>query len=408
MLILWPIIYLYLRHRIKIGKEDKKRFNERKGISKQKRPDGKLLWFHAASVGESISIINLVVDLAEEYNILITSGTVTSAEIISNRKPKNTIHQFVPIDRKKYVRKFLNHFKPDLAFFVESEIWPNLLCESKRKNIPVILGSARITPKNNFKIKLQQSFFKSFTKYIDLIIPQDQFTYDFYKPISNEQQLSNINSLKLGNEALPYKVEHYTELQNLTKDRIVFFAASTHDNEEELIAKCHKDLRNTHPNFLTIIAPRHPNRADKIIQVFKKHKLNFSQRSKNEVITEATDIYLADTIGEMGLFFKLSPISFIGGSLVNVGGHNILEAVQHQSLVIIGKYNQNFSDLIKEFEAKNAIIIVDDYQDLTAKLKHLLNNPEQRELQIENQNLIQKEFAQIRKFYLEQIKLFLN
>lgn len=404
MIICWPVIWLYLNHRKKIGKENIERFNERIGEYKTRRPKGDLIWFHAASVGESISIINLVEDLAHEYNILITSGTLTSAKIIESRKPLNTIHQFVPIDRKKYVRKFLNHFKPNLAFFVESEIWPNLLHESKKQNIPVILGSARITPKSNFKIKLQQSFFKFFIKYIDIIIPQDQFTYDFYKPISSHKKLCNINNLKLGSNALPYNIQAYEELLTQTQNRIIFLAASTHDNEEELILECHKSLKQTYPEILTIIAPRHPNRRDKIIEVIKNNKFNFSVRSQNEVITEATEIYLADTIGEMGLFFKLCPVSFIGGSLVNIGGHNILEPTQHQSLVIIGKYNQNFGDLIKEFEAKNAIIIVENENDLTDKLSNLLNRKEQQEIQIQNQNKILKQFSEIRQFYLKQIK----
>ncbi|MBL6784760.1 MAG: 3-deoxy-D-manno-octulosonic acid transferase [Rickettsiales bacterium] len=404
MTLLWPVIAIYINHRKKIGKEHIERFNERIGEYKTRRPKGDLIWFHAASVGESISIINLVEDLAHEYNILITSGTLTSAKIIESRKPLNTIHQFVPIDRKKYVRKFLNHFKPNLAFFVESEIWPNLLHESKKQNIPVILGSARITPKSNFKIKLQQSFFKFFIKYIDIIIPQNQFTYDFYRPITNHKKLCNINNLKLGSNALPYEEKAYKELLAQTQSRIIFLAASTHDNEEELILACHKALKQTYPEILTIISPRHPNRRDKIIEVIKNNKLNFSVRSKNEVITEATEIYLADTIGEMGLFFKLSPISFIGGSLVNVGGHNILEPIQYQSIVIIGKYNQNFVDLIKEFEAKNAITIVENENDLTNKISNLLNNPKQQEIQIKNQNQILKQFSEIRQFYLEKIK----
>ncbi|MBT4922277.1 MAG: hypothetical protein HON23_04615 [Rickettsiales bacterium] len=407
MTALWPIIRIYLNHRIKIGKEDIKRFNERIGIYKQARPDGKLIWFHAASVGESISIISLIKDLSQVHNILITSGTTSSAKVLSSMLPSNVIHQFVPIDRRSYVKSFLNHFRPNLAFFVESEIWPNLLNETKKQNIKIIIGSARITPKPILYYKLQQSFFQTFIPLIDLVIPQDSYTKEFYEAIAPQEKITDICNLKLGSNPLPFDDSELERLQRSLANRKILLAASTHDNEEDLIAQCHYNLRKQYPGLLTIIAPRHPGRSDSILQYLAKHNLTVSQRSKGEEITSKTDIYLADTIGEMGLFFKLSPISLMGGTLVNIGGHNILEPAQLNSLIIIGPYTQNFTDVINIFKQNQAITQIQDQIELEQKIALLLNNQNEINKQIVAQNKIMIEFAQIRENYVNIIKRML-
>ena len=386
--ILTPFLYFYFNHRKKIGKENIEKFPQKKGIYTVKRPKEQLIWFHAVSVGETLSVIPLINKLYEQYNgklnILLTTSTVTSEKIIKGRINKNILHQFAPIDKKQYVQKFLSHFNPDIGIWVESELWPNLINESAKKKFPMILLNARISDKKPLKRFLYQLFAKNLINKFNLVIPQEQKDHLRIKElgIKNTQYIGN---LKLNAPPLPYNKTSYNSLQKQTKTRKLFLAVSTHPGEENLISDVHHELRLSHPELLTIIVPRHPERSEEIEYLLKEAKmLSVTVRSRNEKITDKTDIYLADTLGELGLFYYLCNISFIGGSLVNIGGHNPIEAANSNTAIISGNYIHNFTDIYDNLVKNNSALIVNNIYDLETHINEFLINPKSTDKYIKN------------------------
>ena len=372
--LLTPILALYFLRRKKNGKENLEKFPQKLGIYNIERPKEKLLWFHAVSVGETLSVIPLMNELCTTYNIkiLLTTSTVTSEKIIQGRLHKNIIHQFAPLDKKQYVISFLNHFQPDLGAWVEAELWPNLIIEASKRNFPMILLNARISDKAPLRNYFYKSFIRDLINQFDLILPQEK--RDFHRIESfTTSKVTYIGNLKLNCPPLPFNESELNSLKKLTKNRKLFLAASTHPGEEDFIADVHRELRNHHPNLLTIIVPRHPERSSEIEYFLQEAKmLSITLRSSNEKITDKTDIYIADTLGELGLFYRLCNISFIGGSLVSVGGHNPIEAIKCNSAVISGNFIKNFSDLYYDLRENNSAIVVSNIFDLEKQINEFL------------------------------------
>ncbi len=343
IIILSPIIISF---RIATGKEDPKRFLEKFCIYKNKFKNKKTIWIHGASVGEILSIIPIVKKLEKNkkiIRILITSGTTSSALVFSKYKFKKTIHKYFPIDTNYFSNRFIKYWDPKLAIFAESEIWPNMLKNLNKKNIPIILLNARITKKSFHKWKKISNFSKNLFNKISLALPQNLETFKYLKILGTK-------NIKFAGNLKYYGKKKYQKNTNLIrnfKNKKIWCAASTHENEELLIGKVHKNIKLMKKNLLTIIIPRHVNRSNIIINDLKNIGLNIVTRSSLKKINEDTDIYLVDTYGEASMFYELSNITFLGGSLINHGGQNPLEPARLGNYIMHGPNIQNFKEVYK-------------------------------------------------------------
>lgn len=373
--LLSPTIDLYLAFRKSHKKEDLLRFNERLGYSKVARPNGFLVWLHSASVGESKSALTLAEALLNQYpqiNILITSGTITSAAEIAKNLPEHTIHQYIPVDKLFAVKRFLKHWQPNLAMFVESELWPNLVVETKRFGCPLILVNGRISDDSYKSWKIFHKFGFNLLKNFSICFAQSQIDQQKFIDLG-VQNVHFVGNLKSASLSLKIDQEQLKILQQQIGTRKLWLAASTHKNEEEIIIRTHQKLKEYFPDLLTIIAPRHPNRLEEIIKLIPQNS-KIAIRSKNQPIANC-DIYLADTLGELGTFYSLNKISLICGSLVeNIGGHNPFEALQLGSVILSGRYVNNFREAYRDLENSKSCLMVKDENELLFDLLKLMKD----------------------------------
>ena len=336
-----PIIFLI---RIFLGKEDPKRFLEKFCIYSKKFKIKKTIWLHGSSVGEILSVIPIINDLEKNKNIkkiILSSSTTSSALIFSKYKFKKTTHVYFPIDTNYLSNKFIKYWKPQVAFFIDSEIWPNMFNNLNINKIPIILLNGRITRKSFRRWMKFPNFAKKNFDKISLAMPQNNETSKYLKKLG-------VKKIKIAGN-LKYFVHQKKSLDKNTKKkfkkRLIFCAASTHYNEELFIGKMHKELRLKNKNLLTILIPRHANRSSAITNELKNIGLKIITRSSNEQISKSTDIYIVDTYGETSKFYELSNITFLGGSLVPHGGQNPLEPARTGSYILHGPYIQNFTEI---------------------------------------------------------------
>lgn len=376
--IMYPIaIRGYIEKRKKIGKEDVKRFNERVGRPTMARPKGRLMWLHGASVGESISMLPLINRLLELYpdaHVMVTTGTTTSAEVMAKRLPERAFHQYLPIDNPVFSARFIRHWQPDIALWFESEFWPAILSTIKRKNIPLILINGRISNRS-FKLWQQFDFFmKELLDCFTACLGQSE--EDAYRlRVLGAKDAMCLGNLKYAGLPIPVDQESKAEIESQIGDRPIWLVSSTHNDEEFRIGRFLKDLQNKHPRLLTIIAPRHPHRGVEIRDKLRdEYKLNVALRSAKEPITEQTDVYVADTIGELGIWYELCKIVFIGGSLIPHGGQNFMEPSRSRDAVIVGPHMHNFTDAMNRAKRADGIIQVNDTSELIEMVDQLLSN----------------------------------
>ena len=352
---------LILFFRIINGKEDSKRFLEKYSYY-SKNKTNVTLWFHGASVGEIMSILPIINEFEKDRDIkkiLLTSSTVSSASIIAKKNFKKTTHIYYPFDVGFICDKFLNEWKPRIAIFVDSEIWPNMYEKINSRKIPLILINARITQKSFNRWKLFPFFAKEVFNKITIALPQNQETKNYLKKLGVKKikLLGNLKYFKNNNQISK------TKLKNYFKNRKVFCAASTHYNEEKIIGKFHLDMKKKFKNLITIIIPRHINRSEEIIQELSKFNLKVTKRSIKLKPSYDCDIYIVNTYGEMSKFLELSKVTFIGGSMVNHGGQNPLEAVRMGNYIMHGEKIDNFKEIYKELKSlKISSEIRDIYQ----------------------------------------------
>jgi len=347
--LLSPIIFLV---RILNSKEDPKRFKEKLCIYSKKN-NLKSIWFHAVSVGELISIIPVLKILEKDRKIdqiIVTTTTISSAKIFEKQKFKNIVHKYFPIDTNFLNKKFIKYWKPQAAFFVDSEIWPNMFKSLKKNNIPVILLNGRITKRSFERWSLIKNFSKAVFKNISLALPSNSETKNYLKKLG-------VNKIKLIGNLKYYglsKVENKDKkfLKNKFKNFKVWCAASTHEGEENIISKLHKNIKRKQKKLLTILIPRHINRVEKIIEQINIDKLKVIKHSSSTSIKQNTDIYIVDTYGEAWKFYNLSNICFMGGSIINHGGQNPLEPARLGNYIVNGPNIGNFKE-IYEFLSKN-------------------------------------------------------
>ena len=366
-----------LRSRLLMGKEDPERLEERLGISLAERPTGNLIWFHAASVGESLSLMELIKRISSsqpDYNFLITTGTITSAKLILSRLPSNAVHQYIPVDTPKAVEKFLDRWRPSLAIWTESEFWPNLISFTSARDIPMILINARISEKSYRRWRFFKKSLKNLIEKFNYSLIQDEKTVKYFSKIgisSNNFELTG--TLKEGSAALPYSETEQVEISKQILNRPVWLAASTHEGEEKLIAAAHRHASKASQGLLLIIVPRHPERGLEIASILTKENFKICLRSKKDKISSDTQIYIADTLGELGLWYRVAPVSFVGGSFVPIGGHNPFEPAALGSAILHGPYVENFKEIYNRLNVAGAAVKIEEASELGVKLIETLS-----------------------------------
>jgi 3-deoxy-D-manno-octulosonic-acid transferase len=366
-----------LRSRLLMGKEDPERLEERLGISLAERPTGNLIWFHAASVGESLSLVELIKRISSsqpDYNFLITTGTITSAKLILSRLPSNAVHQYIPVDTPKAVEKFLDRWRPSLAIWTESEFWPNLISFTSARDIPMILINARISEKSYRRWQFFKKSLKNLIEKFNYSLIQDQKTVKYFSKIgisSNNFELTG--TLKEGSAALPHSETEQVEISKQILNRPVWLAASTHEGEEKLIAAAHRHASKASQGLLLIIVPRHPERGLEIASILTKENFKICLRSKKDKISSDTQIYIADTLGELGLWYRIAPVSFVGGSFVPIGGHNPFEPAALGSAILHGPYVENFKEIYNRLNVAGAAVKIEEASELGVKLIETLS-----------------------------------
>ena len=374
-----PLAPALIKRRLKLGKEDPARIAERRGFTRDARPAGPLVWIHGASVGEVLAAAALIERLrAQNLRILLTSGTVTSAAIVARRFPADIIHQYVPYDSPRYVARFLDHWRPSLALFIESDLWPNLILSSAARRVPMVLINGRMSQRSFPRWRRVAGTISALLEKFDICLAQSQADAERFSALGCPNVLVTGN-LKLDVPAPPADSVKLERLMSMTRGRRIVVAASTHPGEEEIVIETHKTLAGFFPGLLTVIVPRHPDRGSSITRTVAASGLNFSLRSREELPTGATDIYVADTLGELGLFYRLSDIVFMGGSLVAHGGQNPIEAVKLGAAIVHGPHVFNFSGVYAALDGAGGARVASDPEALTTQLRELLADPAVRD-----------------------------
>ena len=359
------------------GKEDAARLQERLGEAGQPRPEGLLVWFHAASVGESLSILELVRRLGDarpDLHFLITTGTVTSAALVAGRMPENGRHQYVPLDVGPWVRRFLDHWRPDLAVWTESELWPRLIVETHRRAIPMLLINARISRNSHENWRWFPAFARALLRRFRFVLAQDAETARNLRRLGLPKgRIEVTGTLKEGSAALPCDEAERAAFARRLAGRPVWLAASTHPGEEALVARAHRTAARAAQRLLLIIAPRHPERGPEIAERLRAEGWRVAVRSQGEPLEPDTEIYLADTLGEMGLWYRIAPVSFLGGSLVEIGGHNPFEPAALGSAIIHGPHVHKVADIYARLSEAGATVEVKSAEALADAVGRVLS-----------------------------------
>lgn len=377
--LLEPLAPRLLDGRVKQGKEDDRRVDERLGIAGQPRPEGDLVWLHGVSVGETLSLLPVVERFRKarpDLTVLVTSGTLTSAELLAQRLPEGVIHQFAPVDAPGAVAAFLDHWRPSLGVFVESELWPNLIGAAKARDIPLALVSARITRKTAEGWARFPGAAREVIGAFDRIMPQDTVSADRIQAMGG--RTDGLVNLKLSGGALPHDTTAFTALSAAIGDRPVVAAASTHEGEEIAIVRA---LGRVSERLCLILVPRHPERGPEIATALTRDGYRFVQRSQGAVPSAETDIYVADTLGELGLFLRLADVVVMGGSFGSFlgrepwGGHNPLEPARLGKPAITGPDAANWRDVTAALTAAGGLAVVASPGDLPGLVAPLLADP---------------------------------
>ena len=397
IIIFSPIIIFY---RILKKKENPKRFLEKFSFQQKKRRQGKLIWFHCSSVGEFLSVIPILEKLEKEKdikNILLSTSTLSSSKIFNKFKFKKTIHQFYPIDNPLIINKFLDHWKPSSVFFVESEIWPEMLRILKLRKIKIFLLNARISKKSFARWKNHKKVGIKIFNIFDYIFPQNKETFNYLKYF-NVKNIKILGNLKFSETE---KLDTYKSLSNVFKKRKIICAASTHNNEEEIISNVHLSLRKNIKNLLTVLIPRHVERSNKILENLKEKKLNYICHSENKKLKKDIEVYLVDTYGDSKAFYSISKVVFLGGSFVPRGGQNPLEPVRYGCNIVHGKHIYNFTEIYNMLHKSRLSFKAKNFSELKKIISNLLIREQNNKKKVNKfkkigKNILAKNFKEIR------------
>ncbi len=372
-----PALEAYLQRRLARGKEDGARLGERMGQPSRPRPEGALIWLHAASVGESISLLSVIDYLGRDrpdLHLLLTTGTVTSAKLMESRLPKAVIHQYVPVDHPDWAESFVNYWRPDLVLWSESELWPNLLYAVKQRRIPAVLLNARMSQKSFSNWRRVSSLARKMLDTFVCCLAQNEAEAARLRVLGAKDVRISAN-LKYAAPVLPDNEAARMEMAPALGARACVLWASTHPGEEDIAAAVQRDLSATEKNVLTIIVPRHPVRGADIAEQLTAQRFNVVRRSEGRLPDARTEIYLADTLGELGVFFRLCPLVVMGGTFAPIGGHNPIEPAQFGAAIFCGPSMHNFISIEQEFISRGALLRVSDAEDLQKKLLQCLQDP---------------------------------
>ncbi len=388
-----PLLSRYLNRRIASGKEDPDRILERKGLTDIPRPDGKVIWVHGASVGESLSVLPVIEDLLEKSDnlfIVLTTGTMSSANMLKDRLPERTCHQYTPLDHPDWIANFLRHWQPSVVVWLESEFWPNILHGIKQQKIPLVLLNGRVS---------DQSFTR--WKKIPFIIGPMLAMFDDCLAQSGEdsrrltylgaRNAVNHGNIKLGAPPLPADETILADFSAALGDRPRWMLSSSHDGEETLAGDIHLALADGHPELLSLIVPRHPTRGVVIAESLRARGIKTGLRSAGDKPESHMGAYVADTVGELGIYYRLCDIVVIGKSFITPGGgQNPFEATKLEKAVILGPHMSNFTEITETMLQTGAAIQVSDRAGLQREIGILLDNPER----VKSRKLAAREFSQ--------------
>ncbi len=370
----------FLAWRLARGKEDPARLGERLGIAGGSRPPGRLVWLHGASVGEGVSLLPLVESLADRgWQVLVTTGTVNSARVMAARLPSGVMHQFVPLDLPGAVRRFLGHWRPDLVLLAESELWPNLMHEVGRAGIGLALVNARISERSTRRWTRARRFIGTLLSHVDLCLCQTAEDAARFQRLGC-RGVSVTGHLKFD---VPPPAADPAALATMVErigDRPVWVAASTHADEEAALFDTHARLKLRHSDILTVIVPRQPDRGAALVEAARRQGTVVAQRSGGEPILPGTEVLVADTLGELGLFYRLSNVVFVGKSLLPPGGgQNPIEPAKLGCALLHGPHTGNFTDIYATLDQAGGAVSASDPEQLADILSTLLNDPKRRD-----------------------------
>lgn len=365
-----PVFARVQRKALASGKEDPARVSERWGRTDQLRPTGPVVWFHAASVGETQSILWLVsriLESREDVTVLITSTSRTSADMLASRLPPRAIHQVAPYDTVKATRAFLDHWQPDVAVWIESELWPRMLHEARARDIPCMLMSARISARTAARWKKFAVTARSVLSHFELIHVQESATLTALSDVGvSGPSVVLTGSLKQDSPPLECDLTELSRLRKGLADKLIWCASSTHPGEDQIVIDAHKSVGG-----LLILVPRHAERAADIARLCADAGLVAAQRSLGAPLDDTTDVYIADTMGELGLWYRMASVSLICGSLTRVGGHNPYEAAQLGTVILHGPNVDNFLDIYQRLDENGSALTVSDAADIATALNDM-------------------------------------
>ncbi|MGX1309645.1 3-deoxy-D-manno-octulosonic-acid transferase [Amorphus suaedae] len=372
-----PFLQVLLALRVRRGKEDPERLAERRGRPSLPRPEGDLVWIHCASVGETNAVLPLIERLvARDLNVLLTTTTVTASRVAASRLPAGAVHQFAALDVVTYLHRFLRHWRPTLALFVESELWPIALDELARAGIPRIVVNGRMSKRSargwsRFPL-VHRAIFGRITE----VFAQSPADADRFRALG-VGKVRDVGNMKYDGDALAADPEALEGLRAALGERPRWLAASTHPGEEDLVAAAHARLAGRWPGLVTLLVPRHPNRGTELRDSLAAAGHAVALRSAGDPLPEAGGIYIADTIGELGLFFRTAAVVLMGGSLVEKGGQNPIEPGRLGCAVVVGPHTENFAAVYQTLLAAGGAVSVADVDGLIATVDRLLADPEE-------------------------------
>ncbi|MBA2126858.1 3-deoxy-D-manno-octulosonic acid transferase [Hyphomicrobium methylovorum] len=368
-----PAVPAFLNMRGRQGKENIHRRGERLGFAGRPRPPGQIVWVHAASVGEAnavLPMIDRILAAADDVHVLLTTGTTTSAEVAARRLPERAFHQYVPLDVPSYIERFLDHWRPSISIFTESDIWPNLVLKTAAHKIPLVLVNARMSPRSISRWRRFAKFGRPLFSRFSAVLTQNAQITRAIKRLGAPNVITAGN-LKIDAPPPPVDADALATLQSAIRTRPVFLAASTHPGEDTVIAAAHALMRRDVQGLLTIIVPRHPDRGSALASSLGALGLKTELRSRASAPSADTEIYIADTIGELGTFYKIAPIALIGGSLVEHGGQNPIEAVRMGAAILSGPFTHNFRDAYAALYAEGGAAEVRSSDDIAKQVTRL-------------------------------------
>jgi len=373
-----PFARQLLRRRLKRGKEHPQRMAERRGEAATPRPAGRLVWVHGASVGELVAAMPLIARIrAQTFNILVTTGTVTSAALAEKRLPPGVIHQFVPLDAPAFVARFLDHWRPNLALLVESDLWPNTIMGCAQRRVPLIIINGRLSARSFERWRHFPDTIEALLSRLDLCLVRTVADAERFTALG-APRVTTTGNLKLDVPPLPADEGKLAKLIAAIGGRPVVAAASTHPGEEAAIIEAQRRLKSTFRDLLTILVPRHPERGSSVASEIAASGLTATLRSRDRLPHVGTDIYVADTVGELGLVYRVAPIVFMGGSLIPHGGQNPIEPAKFGAAILHGPHVSNFAEIYAALDEARGAEMVADAGRLTVRIGAWLKDTEER------------------------------